>query len=83
VATDHEAEVAAGLPALLHPARKGNGVEVLAVRGQQNQVLALRNPALHLLLVAQLDELGPGMAGEQLLVVLDIVGKWRPETPNG
>jgi hypothetical protein len=83
VAADHEAEVAPGLPALLHPAAEADRVERLAVRGQQNQKRALRDPALHLLLVAQLDELGPGMSGEQLLVVLDVVGERRPETPNG
>ena len=42
-----------------------------------------RDPLGHLLVLAHLDELDPRVAGEQLLVVLDVVGEGRAQPADG
>jgi hypothetical protein len=79
---DHEAEILAGLAALLEEPAELDGVELLAVAGQQADVRALRDPAVHVVVLAELDQLEPRMPGEQLLVVRDVVRIRGPEAPH-
>ena len=50
---------------------------------QQRDERAVRQPARDLLILADLDQLEPGVAGDQLLVVLDVVGEGRTQPADG
>src|SRR5207302_6762162 len=80
---DHEAQVAPLHPPFPEEAAELHRVELLAVRRQQAHVRVAWNPPVHPLLLPHLDQLETRVTGQQLLVVLDVVGvRWlRP--PDG
>src|SRR5688572_22030651 len=67
-AADHEAEVAALLPALLEPAAQLHRVELAAVGRQEDQVRALRDALRHALVLAHLEQLHARVPREELAV---------------
>src|SRR4051794_17746099 len=80
---DDEAEVAAGLPALLEEAAELDRVVFVAVGREKDDEGALRDAAVDALVLAHLDQLEAGVAGEELLVVLDVVRVRRAEPADG
>jgi hypothetical protein len=80
---DHEAHVAARLAAILEEPAEGHAVEPEAVDGQQRHVRPVGNAAVHALVLADLDEVDAGVAGEEPAVVLDVVGERRSEPSDG
>src|SRR4051812_16425655 len=77
-AADHEHDVAAALAALLQPAGEGLRRVLAPARVQQRDVGPLRDPALDLLVLADLDQGHARVPREQPLVVLDIVRERGP-----
>ena len=63
------------LAALLEEAAERERVHLLALLVQQRHERALGQAADDLLVLADLDLLEPHVAGEQLLIVLDVVGE--------
>ena len=82
-ASDHEAQVKPGLAALLQEAAEGDRVERLAVAVEQRDERAIGDPLRHPLVLSDLDQLEAGVAGQQLLVVLDVVGKRGAQPTHG
>jgi Protein of unknown function (DUF3467) len=80
---DHEAEIAAALAPLFEKAAERHRVQVVAVPVQQGHERALGQPAPHLFILADLDQLEPHVAGDQLLVVLHIVGERGAQPAHG
>src|SRR3954471_17198025 len=68
---DHAAEVAARLAALLAERAELERVEPAAAPREQAYERALGDSAVDALVLARLDQLEPGVAGEHLLVMLD------------
>src|SRR3954451_10569698 len=81
-AADDEAEVAARLAALLQEAAELHRVELAAAAREQAHEGALRDPSVDALVLADLDQLEPRVAGEHLLVVLDVVRVRWAEPPD-
>jgi hypothetical protein len=81
-ATDDEAHVEACLPAFLQEPRERFGVIRGAVAVEQDHVGPIGDAAPDLLVHADLDQLHPGVAGEQLAVVRDVVGVGRTQPPD-
>src|SRR3954447_293177 len=82
-AADDEAQVAAAHAAVLEEAAEAHAVERLAGDRQERHEGALGDAALDALVLADLDELEPGMAREQLLVVGDVFGERRLHPAHG
>jgi Protein of unknown function (DUF3467) len=82
-AADDEADVTTALAAILQKASERRRVVLLAVRCEQRDERALRDAACDLLVLADLDQLDPGMAREQLLIVLHVVGERRAQATDG
>ena len=82
-AADHEAEIASALAARLEEAAERQRIHVLAVAMEQRHERPLREPPRNLLILPHLDQLEPGVPGDQLLVVLHIVGERRPQPADG
>jgi hypothetical protein len=80
---DDEADVTTALAAILQKASERRRVVLLAVRGEQRDERALRDAARDLLILADLDQLDPGMTREQLLVMLHVVGERRAQATDG
>jgi len=80
---DHEAEIAPALAAVLEKSAELDRVELPARGIQQGHVGPLGHPPPHRLVLADLDQLEASVPGDQLLVVLDVVGKRRPQTTHG
>jgi Protein of unknown function (DUF3467) len=80
---DHEAEVAPALAARLHEPAELHRVHVLAVAMQKRHECPIREPPCHLLILAHFDQLEPGVPGDQLLVMLHVVGERRPQPADG
>lgn len=80
---DDEADVAPALAPILQEAGERLGVVLLALGVQQRHERPLRDAAPHLLILADLDQLHAGVTGEQLLVVLHVVGERRAQTADG
>src|SRR4051812_20912800 len=76
---DHETEVPTLLPALLEPLAEPHRIESLAIAGEQNQVGAVGDPPAHVLVLADLGDLHPGLPREQLVVVLHVVHEGRAQ----
>ena len=69
----HEAEVEARLAPLLKPFGELLRRQLLPAAVEKDEVRAVRDPPCDLRVLAQFDQLEPGMPSEQLLVVLDVV----------
>lgn len=82
-AADDEADVAPALAAILQEASELLGVVMRAGGVQQGDERPLRDAPRDLLVLADLHELHPRMTGEQLLVVLHVVGEWWAQTADG
>ena len=82
-AAHHEARIAPALAALLEEGGEALGVVLLPTAVQQGDESAVGKAAPDLLVLTQLDELEPGVAGQQLLVVLDVVCIGRPQAADG
>jgi hypothetical protein len=82
-AADDEAQVAPLLAALLQELAEGHRVAFAPVGCEQDHIRAVRDPAVHRLVLAHLDQLQPRVPGEQLLVVLNVVRVRRSEAPDG
>jgi hypothetical protein len=82
-AADDEAEVLAALPALLEKPAEGQRVEVFTLAVEQCHIGPVRQPPRHVLILADLDQFYARMAGQQLLVVLDVIGEWRAQPAHG
>jgi hypothetical protein len=82
-APHHETQIQAAPAALLHEAAQGNRVELLASAVEQGDVGPLRESPSDLLILANLDQFDPGVAGQELLIVLDIIGEGRPQPAHG
>jgi hypothetical protein len=80
---DDEAEIAATAPAILEKAAEGHGVELLALDVEQRHKCPWRQPPQDAFVLAHLDELEPGVAADQLLVVLDIVRERGAQAAHG
>src|SRR3954453_571391 len=80
---DDEAEVAAGHAPLLEEVAEADRVELTPVPRQQDDEGALRDAAVDALVLAHLDQLEACVAGEHLLVVLDVVRVWGAEASDG
>src|SRR3954470_19967585 len=70
---DHEAEVATRLAALLEELAERDRVEFPAFAREEADERAVRDPPVDALVLTHLDQLEPRVAGEHLLVVLDVV----------
>jgi len=73
--TDHEADVAPAGATSLKEAAEGERVERLTLDVEQRDESALWNPALHLVILADLDQLKTRVTREQFGVMLDIVNE--------
>ncbi len=82
-AADDEADVAAGLAPLLQKRGERDRVALLPAGGERRDERPVGDPACHLLVLAHLHQLDAGMAGKQLLVVLDVVGERRAQAADG
>src|SRR3954451_17259857 len=71
------------MAALVDEPRELDRVHLLPMSGEQDLVGVVRDPARHLLLVAQLDCLDVRVPGKHLPVMLDIVLVGRPEAADG
>ncbi len=80
---DHEAQVLAALPALLQEAAQRDRVKLLASAVEQGDEGPLGQPAPDLLILANLDQFDPRVAGQELLIVLDVVGERWPQPTHG
>jgi hypothetical protein len=80
---DHEAQVAAALAAVLEEGAEPQRVHVLAIPVQQGHEPAIRQAPQDLLVLTHLDQLQPRVACQQLLVVLDVIGERRAQSPHG
>ena len=80
---EHEADVQHTLAAILEEGAEADAVVGAPVTVEQHDEAALGNPAGDLLVLANLDQLQPGMPGDQALVVLDVVGVGRPQATDG
>ena len=82
-AADDEADVTPALAPFLQEAAERERVVLLALRVEQRDERALGDPARHLLVLADLDELDARVAREQLLVVLDVVREGWAQAAHG
>lgn len=73
---DHEAEITSAAPSLLEKARELQRIRPLPVTVKQRDEGPVGQPASNAVVLAHLDELEARMAGEELLVVLYVVGEW-------
>jgi Protein of unknown function (DUF3467) len=80
---DHEAEVTPALAARLQEPAEPHRVHVLAVAMQKRHEGPIRKPPCHLFILADFDQLEPGVPGDQLLVMLHVVGERRPQPADG
>jgi hypothetical protein len=82
-AADDEADVAAGLAAVFEEAAEGERVELLALAVQQRHERARRDLADDAFLLPHFDHLDARVPGEQLEVMLDVVGVGRAQSSDG
>jgi hypothetical protein len=80
---DDEAHVAARLAPFLQESGERRGVVLLPLRVEQRHEGALGDPPCDLLVLADLYQLDPRVAGQQLLVVLHVVGERRAQAADG
>ncbi len=80
---DDEADVAPGLPALLEEAAEGERVERLAPAVEEGDEGAGGDAPLHVLVLADLDDVHPCVAREELAVVLGVVDVGRALPSHG
>ena len=80
---DHEAEVLAATPPLLEKVGERERIGLLTLAMEQRHKRPLREAAGHLFVLADLDQLEPRVSREQLLVMLDVIGKRRAELAHG
>lgn len=76
-ATDDEAEVLPAGPPLLKELAEPSRVRAVAAYIKQADERPLRDPSSDHLLLAHLNQVQPGVAAEQLRVVLDVVSEGR------
>jgi hypothetical protein len=82
-AADHEAEVPAAAPPLLEELGERQRVGLRPVTVQQRYERTAGQAPSHLFVLADLDQLEPRVSREQLLVMLDVIGKRRAEPAHG
>jgi hypothetical protein len=82
-ASDHEAEVAAAGAAPLEESAEFDGAERLPVDVEQRDERALRDARRDACVRADLDQLEPGVAAEQLGVMGDVINERWPQTAHG
>ena len=80
---DHEAQVPPALAPLLQPTAERHRIDLLPLSLEQRDERPLGDPATHVIVLAHLDQLDLDVTGEQLLIMLDIVGERRAEPPHG
>ncbi len=80
---DDEAQVTPALATLLEEAAEVDRVELLSVAVQQRNESALGHPPGHLLILANLHQLEAYMSGQELLIMLNVVGERRPQPAHG
>jgi hypothetical protein len=80
---DHEADVAAGLAPLLEEAGEALAVERRAVAGEEADECPLGDAPADVLVLSDLDQLQPRVTGDELLVVLHVVGIRRSQAADG
>jgi hypothetical protein len=81
--SDHEAEIASAAPAVLEEAAELDRVELVTGGVEQRHERPVRQPTPDRLVLADLDQLEAGVASDQLLVVLDVVGKRGAQAAHG
>jgi hypothetical protein len=79
----HEAQIAPALTPRLEKAAEGHRVQLLTAAVEQGHERPLRKAAYHALVLAALDELEPGVSGQQLLVMLDVIGIRGTQSAHG
>lgn len=80
---DHEAEVPPALPALLEKPAEGHRIELLSGAVEQRYEGPVGQAPSHVLVLPDLDNLDSGMARQQLVVMLVIVGEGLPQPTHG
>ena len=80
---DHEAQIPAALAVLLQKAAEGDGVKLVTSAVQERDKGPLGQSLSDPLILADLDQFHPGVAGQQLLIVLDVIGERRAQPANG
>lgn len=80
---DNEAEVAPALAPLLEKAAQADRVELLAVAVQERDERSLGDAPNHMLVLAHLHQLEPHVTGQELLIVLYVIGERRPQPAHG
>ena len=75
---DDERQIASALATLLEKAAELDRFQRLAVTVQQRHERSLRQPPPDVVVLADLDQLELDVTGQELLVMPDVVGKWRP-----
>ena len=80
---DHEGEVAATAAALLEKVGERDRIELLTATVQQGDERPIGQPPWHVLVEANLDQLETRVSGEQLLVVLHIIGERWAQPAHG
>jgi Protein of unknown function (DUF3467) len=81
--SDHEAQIAPTPATLLQKAAELQGIQLLTLTVQQRHECSLGYPPSNVLVLAHLDQLQPGMPGEELLVVLDVIRERWAQPAHG
>ncbi len=82
-AADHKTQVLSRLASHFEEPTEGHGVVGLAFVVEQADESPLRDTAVHPLVLADLNQFQSAMAGDQPLVVLDVVDVGRAQTADG
>ena len=82
-ATDHEAQIHPGVTPLLEKAAEGHRIQAFAASVQKADERALGDPAGDLLVLSDLDELQAHVPGQELLIMLNIVGERGAQPAHG
>jgi hypothetical protein len=82
-AADDKTEVPSAAAAILQKAAEGDGVHHLSVPVQQRRECHVGQSALRPLSLLHLHQLQPSVAGDQFLIVLDVVCERRTQPPHG
>jgi hypothetical protein len=80
---NHEAQILTALASLLQESAEGDRVELVSGAVQEGHESARWEPPSHLLILANLDQFHAGVTGQELLIVLDVIGERRPQATHG
>jgi len=80
---NHEAQINPALAPLLEKAAESHGIELLALTVEQGDERPVGQPPGHVLIVPDLGHLDAGMPGQELVVMLVVVGERLSQPADG